>query len=97
MLVDLNILRQKLTEAPPEDTVDVSEVNPYLLNEVIRPLLDGRRITYGDIDYSRFELDDLRVAAHYCETRDSVCRNLQNLIGGIVGATPAACKARAFC
>ena len=63
MLVDLNTLRNELKEALPEDTVDASEVNPYLLNEVLRPMLAGKVLCYGDINFEAFETDDLRVAA----------------------------------
>lgn len=96
MLVDLNTLRRKLTEALPEDTVNASEVNPYLLNEVFCPLLAGKELCYGDIDYSKFDADDVRVVARYCETRNDIIDMLQNLVGNIIKAVPAACSSRTF-
>ena len=97
MKVDLNILRKKLSELPSEETVDSSEVNPYLLNEVLRPLLAGTELRYGDVDYSQFEADDLRMIAHYCDMRDSVCSGLRNLLVGIAESVPSACKKKAYC
>ena len=97
MQVDLNALQRKLKEALPEDTVDASEVNPYLLNEVFRPLLAGKELCYGDIDYSKFDADDLQVIARYCQTRNHVIEVLKNLVGNIIKAVPGACSSRAFC
>ena len=97
MQVDLNALRRKLKEALPEDTVNASEVNPYLLNEVLRPMLAGTELCYGDIDYSKFDADDLQVIARYCQTRNHVIEVLKNLVGNIIKAVPAACSSRAFC
>lgn len=97
MLVDLNALKQKLAKLPSEETVDSSEVNPYLLNEVLRPMLAGKELRYGDVDYSRFEADDLRVISHYCEMRYRVSSNLRYFLAGIAESAPSACKRRAYC
>ena len=97
MLLDLSVLRETLREAPQEETVAGSEVNPYLLNKVLRPLLAGKDLCYGDIDYSRFEADDLRELAQYCDKRDRVTAVLRELVSGISKAPPAACRVRAFC
>ncbi len=97
MLVDLNALRRKLKEALPEDTVDATEVNPYLLNEVFRPMLAGRNLCYGDIDFDAFQADDLRMVAHYCNTRNQITYGLQEMVGRIAKAFPAACSIREFC
>ena len=97
MLVDFNVLQKKLAELPSEEAVDSSEVNPYLLNEVLRPLLAGRSLTYGDIDYSKFEADDLRMLSHYCDERDHVSSDLRKLVGSLAKSMPSACRNRAFC
>ena len=97
MLLDLNVLRKALLQAPREETVDSSDVNPYLLNEVLQPMLAGKVLRYGEIDYSRFDADDLRTIAYYCQARSRVIAGLYSLIGGIAEAPPAACKSRVFC
>jgi len=84
MLVDLN-------------TVDASEVNTYLLNEVLRPVLAGKEICYGDIDYSQFCVDDINDIAEHYEKLYRVANKLKALVGSIADANPAACKHRAFC
>lgn len=97
MLVDLNTLRNELKEAMPEDTVDASEVNPYLLNDVLRPMLAGKVLCYGDINFEEFEADDLRVVARYCDTRNQIAHGLQEMVGRIAKASPAAYRRKAFC
>ena len=96
MLLDLQVLQASLNELPSEETVDSSEVNPYLLNEVLRPLLSGKVLHYGDIDFSEFDADDLRVISDYCDKRDHAMCGLQKIVTGLVEARASACKSRAF-
>ena len=48
MQLDLKALRTLLKEAPQEETVDSSDVNPYLLQKVLMPLflLVSIRVVY---------------------------------------------------
>lgn len=97
MKIDLKELHKLLRRQPPEETVDRSDVNPYLLDEVLQPLLAGKELCYGDIDYSRFEADDLRVLSDYCDRRDGAAYKLEGLIGNLIAVPPATCAGRAFC
>ena len=97
MQLDLKALRTLLKEAPQEETVDSSDVNPYLLQKVLMPLLAGTDLRYGDIDYSQFEADDLRQLSHYCDMRGGTLHRLFGLKKQLTEATPCACKHRAFC
>lgn len=97
MQVSLQLLQDKLASAPEEETVDSSAVNPYLLNDVLRPLLRGESLRYGDVDYSRFEADDIRALSYYCDCVERMKYRLQGLIGTISSVAPCACTARAFC
>lgn len=97
MAVDLRVLCQKLSDLDAEETVDSSEVNPYLLNEVLRLIQNGIALRYGDIDYSEFDPDDIRVLAYYCKTCDQVSYQLNETIKKIIKIPPAASVTRAFC
>ena len=97
MQINLQALKQRLYEAPQEETVDTGDVNPYLLNEVLRPLLEGKLLCYGDVDYSRFEPDDLRALSYHCEQRWRVIDSLRSLAKGATVAEPCACTKRSFC
>ena len=97
--MDLNLkaLCAALQKVTPEETVPSDHVNPYLLNEVLTPLLRGVELRYGDIDFSRFNVDDLRSLAGYCEERDRILYKFGNLFKVLDTAAPAACRQRAFC
>lgn len=97
MKIDLEGLCKLLRQKTTEDTVDRSGINPYLLDEVLQPILAGKELCYGDIDYSRFEADDLRVLSDYCDRRNGVAYKLEGLIGNLMTVPPATCAGRAFC
>ena len=96
MNIDLERLRRSLQEAPPEESVSHNDVNPYLF-ALLQRLLTGENVTYGEIDFSQFEADDLRVLSHYCHERESVSSRLWQLAETIGKARAFSCKARAFC
>lgn len=97
--MDLNLkaLCAALQKAAPEETVPSDHVNPYLLNEVLTPLQRGVELRYGEIDFSRFDVDDLRSLAGYCEDRDRISYKFGNLFKALDLAAPMACRHRAFC
>ena len=97
MRIDIARLTQALSDAKAVETVSTAEVNPYLLNEVIRPLQQGIKLCYGDVDYSRFDIDDLRVAARYCEKIGDMSYRLRGVIGNIAKARAKPCARRAYC
>lgn len=97
MNLDLCVLCQSLQDAKEEEIVSTEGVNPYLLNEVLEPLLCGKKLCYGDIDYTQFEADDLRTLADHYDRRCRASHRLETLVGVIAKAEPAACRSRAFC
>ena len=97
MKIDIERLTQALSDVKAAETVSTGEVNAYLLNEVIRPLLQGVTLCYGDVDYSRFDIDDLRVAARYCENIGDMSYRLRGVIDNIAKARAKPCARRAFC
>ena len=97
MNIDISALERNLRAAKPEKTVPDSEVNPYLLNGLLKRLLDGENVTYGEVDFSKFEADDLRVVSYYCKKMEGMTYQLSKLIGILDNAAPYCCKARAFC
>lgn len=65
MNIEISRLTRNLRAAEPEKTVPDREVNPYLLNVLLKRLLDGENVAYGEVDFSKFEADDLRVVSYY--------------------------------
>ena len=97
MNIEISRLVRNLRAAEPEKTVPDREVNPYLLNVLLKRLLDGEDVTYGEVDFSKFEADDLRVVSYYCQELGRMTYHLSQLIGGLDNAAPYCCKTRAFC
>lgn len=96
MNIDLGRLQRNLHEAKSEETVPHDDVNPYLFS-LLQRLLAGEDVTYGEIDFSAFEADDLRVLSHYCHERDGLSYRLRQLTESMGKARAFSCKARAFC
>lgn len=96
MNIDLKRLQHSLKEAAPEDSVSHDDVNAYLFSLAQR-LLAGKDVTYGEIDFSQFEADDLRVVSYYCQEREGLSQHLYMLVANIDKAKALSCKARAFC
>ena len=97
MNIDVTRLVQNLSSAKAEDTVSTKEIHPYLLNDVVRPLLNGVPLCYGNVDFSRFDIDDLRTAARYCENLYEMSNRLEGVLKNIAKVSALACKSRAFC
>lgn len=97
MNIELSRLESNLRRAKPEKTVPDDQVNPYLLNVLLRRLQAGEDVTYGEIDFSQFAADDLRTLDGYCQSRDGMAYRLVQLVDGMDKAEAFCCKARAFC
>lgn len=97
MNIDLTALTRSLSNAKAVESVPCDKVNPYLLNVLLRRLLCGEDMTYGEIDFSQFEADDLRVLAWYCEEHSDLSHRLSEFVENMDSAEAFHCKARAFC
>lgn len=97
MKMNLKDLCRQLAQATEEETVSSRDVNSYLLNQVLRPLMREDRIRLKDIDFEQFDSVDIRVLANYYESLEMEGRKLTELTGAIAGMEPMACRARRFC
>ena len=97
MNLNLDAFNKSLSEAEAGETVPTGDVNPYLLECVLKPMLYGKRLCYGDIDYSKFEADELRALSGHCDERWSAMGRIQVLVSGLSGSGAAACSTRAYC
>ncbi len=97
MELNLERLSERLSIAQSEDTVSKEGVNPYLIEAIIEPMLAGKSVKYGDIDFAAFELDELRTAAGYCDNISNTSYKLEKLVANISVSKATACKMRAFC
>lgn len=65
--LNCSVLKEKLDALPPCGAKEFfAEVNPHLLNGFLLPVLQGKSVSIGDLDFSQFDgtdVDDLRSAA----------------------------------
>lgn len=97
MDIDLKKLTGNLWCAKAEKTVPDDQVNPYLLNVLLRRLQSGEDVTYGEVDFSRFAADDLRTLDGYLKQHENMGFRLSRLIGNVDNAAPYCCALSAFC
>ena len=97
MELNLKRLAESFSAAKAEETVPKGDTSPYLIATIINPILAGKSVKYGDIDFSEFDLDDLRRAFGYCGDISRTSYKLETLVANISASEAAACKARSFC
>jgi len=72
-------------------------VSPYLVESLANPLLAGREMKLGDLDYSAFDFDDLDELSEYL----NICGKIHYRLSGInqvfCQTVPLAEVRRAFC
>ena len=74
-----------------------ADVNPYLLDHVLTPALNGADVRIGDIDFSRFDEEDIENLAEYYDGLREIQREAARLEDRVSLIPPAAGKVRAFC
>lgn len=97
MQFDVSLLSKNLSAVKEQPTVPAHEVNPYLLEKLILPLRRGEKLCYGQVDFSAFDIDDLRTAAGYSDECDRMSATLESLAEAIIQADAMPCRTRAFC
>ena len=95
--INLQTALRILRELPQEAPVSADGVNQYLMEHVIEALINGRRVCYGDLDYSRFDDIDLRRASGYCEDLRKMEWQLGELCLRIKNADACPSRRRAYC
>lgn len=97
MKLDLKDLCKRLALAGEEETVSTKEINKYLLEQVLLPMMRHETVLLRDVDFSRFEAEDISSLNEYYEALEVEGRGLTQFVGALASAEPAACKARRFC
>lgn len=97
MKIDLKVLCTQLSRAKEEETVSTKGVDEYLLNKVLRPLMRNETVLLKDIDFSRFDSEDVKWLISYYESLEMQGQKLMQVVGAVANIEPTACKARRFC
>ncbi len=96
MKLDLKKFCLLLSQAKEQPEAD-ENVNRYLLDHVLTPALNGTGVLIGDIDFSRFDEEDIEFLAGYYDCLDDAKRDASRLEEQLSRILPMAGKVRAFC
>ena len=97
MELDLKLLSRNLVHAPDGPAVSSEGVNPYLLERIFTPAMNGQAVRVADIDFDAFGEDEIDVLAGYYDQLDQMSRRVREFAVALAGAVPTAGAARAFC
>lgn len=73
------------------------EVNSYLLENYLEPFLRGEVPSVGDLDYSRFAVEDVRDFSQYLDYASKNSSKLLAFCNAFDAAKPLTLVQRAFC
>ncbi len=97
MKLNLKLLATRFFQAKDEPPVSDEGVNRYLLENVLRPNLEGNLLRLGDIDFDAFEADDVPVLEDYFDRLSQASRDLSQFAQTLSRVPPAPKAVRAFC
>lgn len=97
MKLHLKDLCRAFRQAEEAETTSAEGVNPYLLEKVLRPTLQGKAPMLKDIDYDQFEDSDISELADYCERLENTSRKLEQFVGAVANIRAVPCRSRRFC
>ncbi len=88
MKLHLKDLCREFGRAKEEETVSKEGVNPYLLEKVLRPALQGEAPMLGDIDYEQFDLEDIGALCDYYECMWKTAEKLGQFVSAVASLAP---------
>ncbi len=97
MKLYLKDLCREFGRAKSEETVPSVGVNPYLLENILRPALQGEAPALGDIDYEQFDLEDIGVLSDYYDKMYTATAKLGQFVSAVASLDPVPSRERQFC
>lgn len=97
MKMDLKVLCKLLAQAKEEEAVSAEDCNAYLQERVLRPLMRSETVLLKDVDFGRFDIEDIGQLVEYYESLEVRSGKLSQLAGALANIAPTACKSRQFC
>lgn len=97
MKLNLKLLSTRFSQAKEQLYVPDDGVNPYLLEHILRPNLEGEFLRLCDIDFNAFDGDDVSVLEDYCESLCKADRELAQFAQTVARVPPAHKTVRSFC
>ena len=97
MKLDLKLLSMRFSQTKDEPPAPAEGVNPYLLEKILLPCMNGESILLRDIDYSAFDVEDIEPLAEYHDELAQAGYKLEQLAKTVQNLPPEAKKSRTFC
>jgi len=97
MKLDLNLLSMRFSQKKNEPPVPTEGVNPYLLEKILLPCMDGGTVRLRDIDYEAFDMEDIEPLEEYYSKLFKAGGKLEQFTETVRNIPPEARKARVFC
>lgn len=97
MKLHLKTLCREFHHAEERETVPRGETNPYLLEKVLWPTLQGNAPLLGEIDYDQFDDDDISKLCGYYEKIHDTALKLAQFSSAAMSIEPVPCRSRQFC
>lgn len=97
MKLNLKLLATRLFQVEDEPPVPDDGINRYLLEQVLRPNLEGKILRLGDIDFNAFDADDVPALEDYYDRLYQANQDLSQFAQTVDRVPPASGAARAFC
>ena len=97
MTANLNELRSRLYLVKNEKCVDDTGVEPYLIEHLLYPVLNGEAIMLNSLDYDAFDLNDIERLDEYVSDLMDVHYKVSQIPERLQKAVPLAHTIRRFC
>lgn len=97
MRLDLKLLSMRFSQKKEEPPVSSEGVDPYLLEKVLRPVMDGRTVFLRDIDFDAFCTEDIEPLEEYHDALIRERLRLEKFTGAVQNTPPVPSAVRMFC
>lgn len=97
MKLNLKLLATRFSQAKDGPPVSDDGVNRYLLEQVLRPNLEGNLLRLGDIDFGAFDADDVPALEDYYDRLYQAAQDLSQFAQTLSRVPPTPRTVRSFC
>ena len=97
MEVDFEALLANFRDAKEEQTFPKKAVSDYVMSRIYEPLLRNEEVLYANLDFTRFDADDLLELMGLLDDSVRMAWKLADLNRVFCQAKPASVGCRAFC
>ena len=97
MRLDLKLLSMRFSQKKEEPPVSQEGLDPYLLEKILMPALDGTDIYLRDIDFTAFDVEDVSKLEDYYNRLYEAGQGLDQFVQTVAQTQPVASRIRSFC